>query len=104
MTESLSGFLGPEERAAFRLRQEDPAAAPIASAPITSDLSLTVLRFVAEHGPTTMSRLLAEVQARPRSLVAAVDELEHGGLLTVVAEGEEETVLPTEAGMRAVAR
>jgi DNA-binding MarR family transcriptional regulator len=99
MTESLSGFLGPEERAAFRLRQEDPAAAPIAS-----DLSLTVLRFVAEHGPSTMSRLLADVQARPRSLVAAVDELEQAGLLMVTAEGEEETVLPTEAGMRAVAR
>jgi hypothetical protein len=50
-----------------------------------------------------MAALLAEVEARPRAVVAAVDDLETAGLVTVVAEDNEETVQPTEAGLRAVA-
>ena len=97
MTESVSGFFAPEERAAS---DRVPGAA---DPPLASELSLHVLHVVAEHGSVTMSALLAEVEARPRAVVAAVDDLEAAGLVRVDAADREETVRPTEAGLRAAA-
>jgi DNA-binding MarR family transcriptional regulator len=98
MTESVSGFFAPEERAATGDRVYGTA-----SPPLTSELSLRVLHLVAERGSVTMSALLAEVEARPRAVVAAVDDLEAAGLVTVDAADREEIVHPTKAGLRAAA-
>jgi hypothetical protein len=98
MTDWMSGFFAPEERAATdeRVREE-------AIVPLVSELSLRVLQLVADRGTVPLAALLAEVEARPRAVVAAVDDLEAAGLVTVAAEDNEETVQPTEAGLRAVA-
>jgi hypothetical protein len=98
MTDWVSGFLAPEERAAA-----DERARGEASMPLVSELSLRVLHLVAERRTVTMAALLAEVEARPRAVVAAVDDLEATGLVTVMAEDSAEIVHVTEAGLRAVA-
>jgi DNA-binding MarR family transcriptional regulator len=98
MTDSVSGFFAPEERAATGDRARGAANPPLAS-----ELSLRVLHLVAERGSVTMSALLAGVEARPRAVVAAVDDLEAAGLVTVDAADREEIVHPTEAGLHAAA-
>lgn len=99
MTDSVSGFFGPEERAAKSSDRVDIPTGP----PLASGLSLEVLRLAADRGSVTMSALLAEVDARPRAVVAAVDALEAAGLVTVDVEDREETMHPTDAGLRAAA-
>lgn len=98
MTDSISGFFAPEERAATAGWEQNLAGTPPAS-----ELSLRILHVVANRGAAPMSVLLAEVEGRPRAIVTAIDELEAAGLVTIDTAEREEIVRPTEAGLRAVA-
>jgi len=95
MTESVSGFLSPEEREALELRKQAPKSEP-------SGISLAILKTLADHGPTTLSDLLPRVQARPRAVLSVIEDLERSGLLQVSARGVEEIAELTDAGQKMI--
>ena len=97
MTDSMSGFLSPEERAA--LVQRGQAAKP----ETPSDVSLAILQTLATDGPTKLSELLPRVHARPRMVMYVIDELEQSGLVRVTAQDVEEIAELTENGRRTIA-
>jgi len=96
MTESVSGFLSPEEREALELRKQAPKSEP------ASGISLAILKTLADHGPTTLSDLLPRVQARPRAVLSVIEDLERSGLLQVSARGVEEIAELTDAGQKMI--
>ncbi len=96
MTESVSGFLSPEERAALEMRRK----AQESESP--SGISLAILRALADNGPTSLSELPAQVHARPREVVSAVGDLERAGLVQVAVQDIEEIVELTDAGRKTI--
>jgi hypothetical protein len=96
VTESVSGFLSPEERAALEMhRQAQESELP-------SGISLAILRVLADHGPTSLSELPSQVHARPREVVSTVGDLERAGLVQVATEGVEEIADLTDAGRKTI--
>jgi|SRR6516164_5126661 hypothetical protein len=96
MTESVSGFLSPEEREALEQRKQAQESEPV------SGIWLTVLKTIADQGPTTLSELLTRVQARPRLVLSTIEDLERSGLVQVSARGTEEIAELTDAGQKMV--
>lgn len=94
MTESVSGFLFPEERAALEKRRgSEPDAQFI-------EVWRLVIRALSEHGPTPLAELIERVGERPRFVMSAVDQMEQAGVLEVVARGVQEVAELTAAGRR----
>lgn len=92
MTESISGFLSPEERAAMDLRRNSGRNENLPEA------SRLILKSLVEHGPAPFTELIERVKVRPRDAVSAIDHLEASGLVEVVARGVQEIVELTEPG------
>jgi DNA-binding MarR family transcriptional regulator len=92
VTESVSGFLSPEERAALEKRKQAPEPEP------SSGISLAILQILATDGPTPLSEILPKVRARPRAVLSTIDDLEQSGLVRVSAQGVDEIAELTEAG------
>ena len=92
MTESVSGFLTPEERTALasRKRSERPDD--------ETGITIAILQVLSADGPTAIPELLSKVKARPRSVLAAIDDLEGDRLVRVDQDGTEEIVGLTERG------
>lgn len=96
MTESVSGFLSPEERAALELRKQSLESEP------PSGISFAILQTLADHGPTTLSELPPKVHARARAVLSAIEVLEQSGLVQVTARGMEEIAELTDAGQKMI--
>lgn len=94
VTESMSGFLGPEEQAAAReLNVERRAdAAP--------DESLAVLRALAATGPMSIAALLPKIHARPRLIIAILEDLERADRVRIRQTEFDEIVELTDSGRR----
>lgn len=96
MTESVSGFLSPEERAALKMRRRAQESE------LPASISLAILRALADNGPTSLSELPSQVHARPREVVSTVGDLERAGLLQVAVQGVEEIAELTDAGRKTI--
>jgi hypothetical protein len=92
VTESVSGFLSPEERAAMENRRQGEQDDDLA------DVGSRVIQVLAELGPTALPELIDRVRARPRFVMKALDKLEQSGLVTISARGVEEVAELTNRG------
>lgn len=93
MTESVSGFLAPEERAALE-RKDAQEREP------TPNISRAILQILAIDGPTALPELLPKVHARAREIISTVSDLDKSRLVRISDKGSEEIVELTEAGLR----
>ncbi len=91
MTESISGFLGPEERAALAKRRAAEQAEEL------DDVARLIIAALAVAA-TPLPDLINEVGQRPRVVMLTIDQLEQQGLIEVSARGVEEVAALTEAG------
>lgn len=96
MTESISGFLSPEERAALEARRRAQESE------LPGGISLAILRALADNGPTSLSELPSRVHARPREVVTTVGDLERAGLVHVAVQSAEEIAELTDAGRKSI--
>jgi DNA-binding MarR family transcriptional regulator len=94
VTDSISGFLFPEEREALERRRAAERDAQL------DGVARLVLQVLAERGPIPLTELIEQVGQRPRVVMAAVDDLEKRGLLEVVVRDVQEIAELTEAGRR----
>jgi DNA-binding MarR family transcriptional regulator len=92
VTESISGFLGPEERAAMAKRRAAEHAEQL------NDVARLIIAALAVADPTPLSDLTKEVGQRPRVVMLTIDQLEQQGLIEVSVRGTEEVAALTEAG------
>lgn len=92
MTESISGFLGPEERAALAKRRAAEQAGEL------DDVARLIIAALVVADPTSLSDLIKEVGQRPRVVMLTIDQLEQQGLIEVSVRGMEEVAALTEAG------
>jgi hypothetical protein len=97
VTESMSGFFGPEKQAAARdVSSERGADASL-------DASLTILRALAATGPISISELLPMIRARPRATMAILDDLERADQVRITQSEFDETVELTDSGRKQLA-
>jgi DNA-binding MarR family transcriptional regulator len=92
MTESISGFLGPEERAALAKRRAAEQTEEL------DDVARLIIAALAVAGPTPLSDLIKEVGQRPRLVMVTIDQLEQQGLIEVSVRDVEEVAALTETG------
>jgi DNA-binding MarR family transcriptional regulator len=97
MTSSMSGFLGPEEEAV--LEKQNRSVTPVES---PSNVSLAILQTLVSVGSLPTGELLSKLSARPREIVAALDELESAGQVRLRATDADEVVELTDAGRSAL--
>jgi hypothetical protein len=98
VTDSMSGFLGPEEEAALEQQRQSgsrPDAAP--------DVSLAILRALDRDGSLPTGELLAKVAARPRQVFASLDELESASLVRLRSTDADDVVELTNGGRAVLA-
>jgi hypothetical protein len=96
VTESVSGFLAPEEREALELRREGSEREPGAS------ISHAILQTLSIDGPTALPDLLLKVHARAREVFSTVDDLDKSRLVRLSDRGDQEVVELTEEGRRKI--
>lgn len=92
MTDSVSGFLSPEERAAMEMRRRNRLEVDLDA------IERTVLQFLAEHGQTSLPDLIERISERPRSILSVVDRLEQEGIVEVSVQGVQEFAKLTGQG------
>ena|SRR5262245_42287739 len=96
MTESLSGFLGPEElRAADNQQQTPDTQAP-------PEVSTAILYALSTYGPLRIADLLPKVFARDRVIISALGELEAKKLVQVTERDSDEIAEITADGRAAL--
>jgi len=92
VTESMSGFLGPEEQAAGR----DPSGRRAAD--VAPDVARAVLQELALTGPVSIAALLPRIHTRPRLIIAILEDLERVGHVRIRATEVDEIVELTDSG------
>ena len=92
VTESMSGFLGPEERAAAR----NPSGRRAAD--VAPDVTRAVLQELAVTGPVSIAALLPRIHTRPRLIIAILENLERADHVRIRATEFDEIVELTDSG------
>jgi hypothetical protein len=93
VTESISGFLFPENAAIEQRRAIEQQAQ-------LDDVARLVVTALASAGPTPLPTLIEAVDQRPRAVMLTIDQLEQAGLIKIEVHGVEEVADLTEAGRR----
>jgi hypothetical protein len=92
VTESMSGFLGPEEQAAAR----DPGGRRPAD--VAPDVARAILRELAVTGPVSIAALLPRIHTRPRLIIAILEDLERADSVRIRQTEFDEIVELTDSG------